>query len=292
MLELTTTITPALISANIDELKAYLEVEVSKYDIDVTEDKVKDAKKLATELNSVTKAINAVKKEKLLELEAPIKQFKSDIAELNDIVQSGRSKILSQVKIFEDEVLQEIKKLSDNKLHEEYSIQDVGEKYETATISDLVLLGSITKGGTLTKKVNDEIVARVASAKQKQKQDEAEAEVERLRLEAEVNKRVAEQRERDIRAKEEQKRLSDNQITYERDIVQQEAPIRVVETPLKEEVALPPKEVVEEGKKLLRIAINFDIKVREGAPEDKVLLKMRQLLESAGIPDLVSIGVK
>jgi len=290
MLELTTTITPALISANIDELKAYLEVEVSKYDIDVTEDKVKDAKKLATELNSVTKAINAVKKEKLLELEAPIKQFKSDIADLNDIVQSGRSKILSQVKIFEDKVLQEIAEAVIDKFNEEYKIQDLSEDYSGLPFKDLILLGSITKSGTLTKKVNDEIVARVATAKQKQKLDEAEAEKEALRLEAEVNKRVAEQRERDIKAEAQKKIDEAKEVIQETPI--QEAPIRVTETPLKEEVVLPPKEEAPEGKKILRIAISFDIKVREGAPEDKVLLKMRQLLESAGIPDLVSIGVK
>ena len=127
MNDLKVIITPAVVKANFGELKAYLEVEVSKYDIEVTEEKVKDAKKLASELNAVTKGINGVKKAQLEILEAPVKLFKSQIADLNDIVQSGRTKILSQVKIFEDKVLQEIAEAVIDKFNEEYKIQDLSE---------------------------------------------------------------------------------------------------------------------------------------------------------------------
>jgi len=290
MKDLIVNITPATVTANFEDLHAYLSIEVSKYDIKVTEEKVKDAKKLATELNSVSKGINDIKKKQLAILEAPAKEFKRQIAELNDIVQGGRTKILSQVKIFEDEVLQDINDLIVVKELDEYIIQDLSEDYYGVNFSDLILLGSVTKSGALTKKVNDEIVARVASAKQKQKLDEADAEKEALRLEAEVNKRVAEQRERDIRA-EADKKIDEAKESFVGELI--DSFTRPTETPLKEQEApIEDKIPTPEGKKLLTIDISFNILVRESAQEDKVLLKMRELLSNAGIPELSKITIR
>jgi len=287
MKNLTVKITPAIVNANFKDLKVNLIEEVAKYDVEVFEHTVKDAKKLATELNAVTKGINEVKKTQLEILEAPVKLFKSQIAELNGIVQSGRGKILEQVKEFEDKILQQVNDLIVVKEMDEYQIQDLGEAYHGISFSDLVLLGSITKTGNLVKKVSDEIEARVSNAKQRQKVDEAEAETKRLEREAEIQKRVNEQRLEDARIAEQRIINAKNTVVVPEAVAEQ--PETVAEAP---EVVKEVQTDAPEGKKLLRINIGFEILVRENASEEKVLAKMRELLRSAGIPELNKIYIE
>ena len=303
MKDLKVNITPALVTANFSTMKSYLEVEVARYEVEVAEHTVKDAKKLATELNAVTKAINSVKKEQLLILEAPVKLFKSQIAELNEIVQSGRIKILKQVQVYEEITLQRINDFIVEKEFEEYNIQDLGEEYHGIDFSDLVLLGSITKTGNLTKKVIDEIIARVSKAKS----IERAVEIRLLQLENECYKAGLKSplspeyikeflRAEDSVYKERLERLIKIEIgrqshaEAELQTLKDEA--KVVEKAV--EAIKDPTPIAEapEGKKTLRIAISFDIIVRENAPENKVLQKMRELLENAGIPKLNQIKIE
>jgi len=329
MKDLKVTITPALVTANFDDLKSYLSVEVAKYDIEVKEDTVKDAKKLATELNAVTKGINAVKKEQLAILEAPAKKFKEQIAELNGIIQDGREKILVQVRGYEERTLQEINDLIVAKEMEEYQTQELSEEYHGINFSDLVLLGSITKTGNLTKKVIDEIVARVAKAKAVERAVEmrllqlenecykaglkvplsheyikeflkAEDEVYHARLTHLISLELQRQEKAEAKAKfnadlEAERLLKQAEEQKKRAIKAEEA-LEVAEKKAETvvEAKKDPTPIAEapEGKKTLRIAIAFDIIVREGATDDKVLSKMRDLLNNAGIPSLNYIMVE
>ena len=329
MKDLKVTITPALVTANFADLKIHLTTEVAKYDVEVFEHNVKDAKRLATELNAVTKGINAVKKEQLIILEAPAKKFKEQIAELNGIVQDGREKILVQVRGYEERTLQEINDLIVAKEIEEYQIQELGEEYHGINFSDLVLLGSITKTGNLTKKVIDEIEARIAKSKAVERAVEmrllqlenecykaglkvplspeyikeflkAEDEVYSARLENLIRIELERQTKAEAKAKydadlEAERLLKQAEQQKQRAIKAEEA-LEVAEK--KAETVVEPKKdttpIAEapEGKKTLRIALGFDIIVRAGATEDKVIAKMRELLENAGIPALNHIRIE
>ena len=161
MQELKVNVTPAIVSGNFEDLKNVLAVEVKKYDIEVAEETVKDAKKLATELNGVAKIINEVKKKELLILEAPVKDFKDKIKELIDIVQDGRGKITSQVKVFEDNKKVVIERLLLDLIDTTYSDLGVKDDFKSVLCDDLILLGNLTPSGNLTAKTIDVIELRV-----------------------------------------------------------------------------------------------------------------------------------
>lgn len=325
MQELKVQITPALVTANYDTLKNYLEVEVAKYKVTVTADTVKDAKKLATELNAVTKGINAVKKSQLEILEAPVKEFKEQIAGLNLIVQNGRTEILNQVKVFEEKTLQDINDLIVTKEYQEYEVQELGEEYQGINFSDLILLGSITKGGSLTKKVSDEIETRIAKAKAVERSVEirllqlenecykaglrvplsaeyikeflkAEDAVYKERLENLIKIELSRQTQADNRAQiehdNEKQRLIDEATALKKQNEEVKEEVEALkEAPTVKKDTTPIAEAPE-GKKTLRIALSFDVIVRENASEEKVLAKMRELLENAGIPALNKISIE
>lgn len=326
--DLLVTVTPAVVKANFEDIKNYLTIEVEKYDVVVTADTVKDAKKLATELNAVTKQINEVKKAHLPELEAPAKAFKEQIAELNGIVQGGRGKILSQVQRFEEKTLEDITDLVRDLLLEEYEINGLENEYRNVTYTDLVLLGSMTATGKLTGKVKGEIRSRVMAAKYLQDAVEKRLlqlenecykaglrvpisaeyikdflkspEIEyRNRLENLIRIELDRQAEADKKAQ----AKHDEELQHEREKREQaerqaeelrEQPLklsgeqRVI--PIEKEPQKPSIEAVE-GKKVVGISIQFDVLVREGAQKEKVALKMRELLEAAGITNLNKIEV-
>jgi len=306
--DLLVTVTPAVVKANFEDIKNYLTVEVEKYDVVVTADTVKDAKKLAIELNAVTKQINEVKKAHLPELEAPAKAFKEQIAELNGIVQVGRGKILDQVRKFEEKTLEDITDLVRDLLLEEYEINGLENEYRNVTYTDLVLLGSMTATGKLTGKVKGEIRSRVMAAKYLQDavekrllqlENECYKAGLRVRLENLIRIELDRQAEADKKAQ----AKHDEELQHEREKREQaerqaeelrEQPLklsgeqRVI--PIEKEPQKPSIEAVE-GKKVVGISIQFDVLVREGAQKEKVALKMRELLEAAGITNLNKIEV-
>lgn len=327
--ELEVLITPAIVSANFEDLKAYLAVEVKKYEVTVEADTVKAAKKLATELNAVSKGINTVKKEQLEILEAPANQFKAHIAELNQIVQGGRSKILEQVKAFEDRTRESVEGLLCDLLLTEYEIQTLGQEYRTISIHDLILVSSITEKGNLTKKASDAVKERVTKEKAVEREVEirllqlsnecflaglkvplspeyikdflkAESDEYHHRLKALIAielKRQADAEAKiitDTEAKAEQLRINADRERKLRIKAENkmEGLRESAKTPAEPVKSSAPIAEAPEGKKTLRIALSFDIIVREHAPEEKVLAKMRDLLEKAGIPTLNSITIE
>lgn len=308
-------ITPAIVDANFSQLKTYLEKEVAEYEIEVTDKTVTDAKKLAIELNAVTTGINKVKKEQLAILEKPANIFKEQIAELNNIVQGGRGKILSQVKVFEDKTKETIKELLEATLEDENTAQNVGEDFRTATIDGLVILTSITKTGNLTNKAVTEIVARVAT----DRATESLVELRLLQLENECYKAglkvplspeyikdflradetrykarlshlisVELRREEEVEARAMEKANREAKAKAKAEEAKTEEKPTPTPTPAK----TVPTPTPTATQKALRITFDFDILVRQDATQEQVNKKMRDLLAKVGITNLNDLTIR
>lgn len=152
---------PAVITANYDAVKASLASEIEQYDIVVTADTVKDAKKLAADLNKVKAEIAARRKEIVDVSVGPIKEFETRVKELEAMCTEGRKKIVDQVKVFEDEQIVVVEKLILDYLEECYTSSAVHDEFRTATVGDLFKLSAITATGNLTKATKDAVESRV-----------------------------------------------------------------------------------------------------------------------------------
>lgn len=159
-LELIVNSTPVAITQNIAELKAHLEAGLERYDIQVTEEGLKDAKKMATEINGLSNQIDKLRKTKVAELSAPIKELDTQCKQLISLCQNSRQKILSQVNVFEDTRKATCKELLEEELGLQYRRFEVKEEYQTVDISDLAILSNLTKSG-IAKKASSAIEDRV-----------------------------------------------------------------------------------------------------------------------------------
>lgn len=90
------------ITSNFEELKSNLSLAIKdKYSIAVTDDSVKDAKKVMADINKDKSFILDNWKNKKKELEAPIKEMDSKVKELASLFDEARGAIGNQVEIFE-----------------------------------------------------------------------------------------------------------------------------------------------------------------------------------------------
>src|SRR5690554_5333955 len=94
MSELTVTIIPAQISANLAEIKAELLENLKQYEIEVTIETLPEAKKMATDLNKLAKEIDTRRKDVKKELSAPVDVFNAQAVELAKLILDSREKIL------------------------------------------------------------------------------------------------------------------------------------------------------------------------------------------------------
>jgi len=159
--ELVVTSKPLVLTANFDVVEKHLKSELKKYDVVVTEDTLKDCKKLSTELNAIANNINAKRKEEVALISVPIKAFDEKIKSLVTLCQDGREKLTKQIKVFEDKTKADIKIMLLNYLHEKYDASQVESEYRTSTIDDLVILGNRTATGKLAGKATSAIDMRV-----------------------------------------------------------------------------------------------------------------------------------
>lgn len=151
---------PARMSINFDELRQQLSDYVSKYDVVVTADGLKDAKSLATQLNKEKGELNRIRKERIDEVSAPIKVFDDQMKELIGLYEDGRRKILEQVKKFEDEKREQVRELLATRREEMWGELVVEGEFRRAQFDDLIKLTAITGKGNLTAATAREIEAR------------------------------------------------------------------------------------------------------------------------------------
>ena len=164
--------TPALVEVNFEELKKHLATELEKYNVVVTQDTVKDAKALATELNKTKGEIAKRKKEEYDRATAGANQFKDSMKELEAMIDVGRKGLLEQVQKFEDETRQQAADLLQAMRDEMWSHAGVTEEFQRAQFDDLVNLSAVTAKGNLTAGAKGKIEARVNADKALQDQTE------------------------------------------------------------------------------------------------------------------------
>jgi hypothetical protein len=127
---------------------------------------------MAAELNKTAKWIDEARKKEKRAVLAQIEPFEAQMIELRDMCRTGHANITGQVKVFDDERLNQCATLlyeRRNALFEELS---VGDAFVAAEYDDLIKLGSLTAGGKLTKGADDELLRRVQADKSAQDRDE------------------------------------------------------------------------------------------------------------------------
>ena len=157
-----------VISGNLEEIKAELQEQLKQFDLIVDADSVKTAKSMATQINKLSGEIDKKRKQIVAELSAPIKEFEAQMKELKNLCQDSRQNLLSQVKVYDEKKLDEVKKLLQDELHNKYTHYGVRDEFQRVTIDDLAILSHLTQGGALAKKARDAVDERVSEEKKLQ----------------------------------------------------------------------------------------------------------------------------
>ena len=152
------------ISTNFYAAKQQLSNILKEYDLVVDADSVKVAKKMATEINKLSRQIDTVRKEKVSELSAPIKEFEKEAKDLSSLCQESRQQLLSQVKVFEDKEIERAKNFLQEELNSAYLKYGIKDEFQNVKVLDLAIISNLNKNG-LAKKAKDAIDERVLEAK-------------------------------------------------------------------------------------------------------------------------------
>ena len=168
MKEIVISSTLPVINGNFDEIKAELKNQLKQFDLIVDESSVKTAKSMATQINKLSNEIDALRKKEIAKLSAPLKDFEAKMKELKNLCQDSRQNLLSQVKVYDEKRLAQVKELLLAELQNAYIHYGVKKEFQTLKIDDMVMLTNLTKGGALTKKAKDAIGEKVSKIKQLQ----------------------------------------------------------------------------------------------------------------------------
>ena len=168
MNDLTVTIIPAQISANLTEIKAELLENLKQYDIEVTIETLPEAKKMATDLNKLAGEIDKRRKDVKKELAAPVDVFNAQAVELAKLILDSREKILKQVAVFEDKQKAHCRQLLQNELDTLYIENEVTKEFQTGNIEKLAILSNLTEKAKLTKGAIEKVAEMVKADKNAQ----------------------------------------------------------------------------------------------------------------------------
>jgi len=151
-----TEVTPALITANFDEVRKRLEAELQRFDVVVTADTLADCKKLATELNKLRGEIDTKRKDEVAKASEPVRQFDERMKELVSMCKDGRQNLLDQIARFDAEQI----KLAETLAFDYLSLQigNAGLRTEFSNIDPPAQkISNLTKSGNLTSAAKQEI---------------------------------------------------------------------------------------------------------------------------------------
>lgn len=146
---------------NFEEVKTQVQERLKIYDVNVSLQNLQEAKKLATELNFFAKAINEKRIKKQKEASAPIEILKSQADELIRLFNESREKLLSQIKVFEDEKRNICLRLLQEELEFWYKEKNIENEFKTVKVDDLAILSNLTDTDNLSKKAKNEVISRV-----------------------------------------------------------------------------------------------------------------------------------
>jgi hypothetical protein len=155
--------TPAVLSFNYETFKAQLEEQLAQYRTVVTQDSVKEARELATELNKLKTELDAQRKDAIKFVSAPIKHADDQMKECVGLVATGRQEILDQIAKFDQARLDGLRdELIAYRQYLRTDAEILPEFLGTAdNLDDLVKLGSLTKKDRLTDKAVQAVADRV-----------------------------------------------------------------------------------------------------------------------------------
>lgn len=162
--------TPALLSVNFEEAQKHLAAKLEKYNVVVTQDTVKDAKALVTELNKLKKEISDKRKAVVAQVSEPVKAFDAQMKELEAMCSNGGQALKDQVAKFENELKATAMEMCSSYLEATWEKLEVQPPYRSARVDDLVNLSTLTAKGNLTGKVQSAIESRVMANKALQDQ--------------------------------------------------------------------------------------------------------------------------
>jgi len=162
-------VTPAILKLDFEAIRVGLQVKLDKYDVVVTSDTLKDAKELGTKLNKTAGFIDDKRKELVAEASTDIKDFDAEMRGLTSMCKVGRTKLLDQIKVFEDETRDKVRVLLKSMLGVAYDQAQMAVEFMTVDIEDLVILSNLTAKGHLTAKAKQAISDRVAACKERER---------------------------------------------------------------------------------------------------------------------------
>lgn len=164
--------TPAVVTADLSKANAMLDDYLVKYDVIVTEDGVKGAKKDAAELRKVAKHVDGMRKdfEKQVMGNWPeqSESIKAIVTRLTDTAKA----IADQAKKFEEQRLVDIRDALIDTLNANRNVESVDDEFRTSSIDDLVKLGAMTEKGSITAATVSKIKQLVSNEKALQMQTE------------------------------------------------------------------------------------------------------------------------
>lgn len=143
-------------------------LKADEYNFVVSADNLAFAKTKMADLNKSIKFIDTFRKDKVNAESADIDLFKVNIKDYISPIELKREEIKKNVEVFEketkDNILKELSLYSEQLIKE----QNIRDNFIDIDIVDLIVLGSITSSGKLTKKARDVVESRVAKCKSKQ----------------------------------------------------------------------------------------------------------------------------
>lgn len=252
------------IQHNMQSVKTEIQNQLKQYDIVVTDDTVKDTKKLMADINKNKQAFSDACKKYLTEIEAPVKAFKSEQKEVESLFVDARLRLSSQVDKFESKKLDEIADIVINTKN--VMCNEKGINQDRVSVEDLIKLSAFTTTNklaktTLTAIENKILLVEDEILREKQAEQDRETEKERIRQEAIQQERLRVEQEREKKLKKE-----------------------VVE----EVNQLEPEPVIQDdGKTLHKVVVEFSVTAPSHIPYEAIKNKVSEKLSSFGLKEFV-----
>lgn len=270
-----------VLKTNFDDVKEFVKTELKKYEMEVTEETVKEAKDVMAKLNKVKGEVGETYNRYIDDLSSPINQLKSEKKELDVIITQGRQNIADQVSRFEQKRLDEIK-LIIMECRDEIC-QNKFISPTAVTIDDLVKLTAITSSKTVAKATREAIEARGQQVENEmlRAKIEAEEKAKRDREIAEKARLEAEERARE--------REAQMQARFEREKAE-----ALAKAKQEAKNAQPKKEApkqAEDGSMIYTVVATFEINAAKGIPHEKIVNKLDSIFGKAGITSCINIEV-
>lgn len=153
-----------------ESILKFIETELSKneYSFIVTAENLKFAKEKMADLNKSIKFIDTFRKDKVNTESVAIDEFKDNVKAYLALIDTKREQIKKDVEVFERETKDRILKELSLYCEDFIKTQGIRDNFKDVNIVDLMVLGSVTAKGALTKKAKEVIESRVNACKSKQ----------------------------------------------------------------------------------------------------------------------------